>query len=61
MDLINLPMVSLLIRNLILQTVISGDACGFHLLFSFLSFSYDPASKDERLIRERSRCMAPTR
>ena len=27
MDLINLPMVALLIRNLILQTVISGDAC----------------------------------
>lgn len=28
-DLINLPMVCLLVKNLVLQTVISGDACEY--------------------------------
>lgn len=31
-DLINLPMVALLVKNLVLQTVISGDACEYYLV-----------------------------
>jgi hypothetical protein len=36
MDLINLPMVALLVKNLVLQTVISGDACELFLLLLLL-------------------------